>query len=199
MQKIMMVAALAAALPQVGHAQGISLGAKAGVNMATHTGEAVENTDLKTGLTAGIFLTFSTPLISVQPEVLFSQKGAKQTQQVGGGPLETTFSSTYVDVPVLVRFGIPLPSPVKPYLFAGPSAGFLLSSKFSEDGSSEELDIKDHQKSMDWAAMLGAGVDFSSLSIDVRANLGLTSVNEADIDTKNRTFSVMLGYRLFGR
>lgn len=200
MKTIVMVAALAAALPQIAYAQGISVGVKAGLNMATISGEAVENTDLKTGLTAGVYLTLSTPLLSLQPEVLVSEKGAKQTQEVGGSSVETRFNSTYVDVPVLVRFGIPLPaSPVKPYLFAGPSAGFLLSSKFSQDG--EEIDVKDDQKSMDWAAVVGAGVNFGALSIDARANFGLSSVSDSssDFDMKNRTYSVMVGYRLFGR
>ncbi|HEX6939459.1 MAG TPA: porin family protein [Longimicrobiales bacterium] len=192
----------AAALPRVGQAQGLSLGVKAGVNMANFTGDDAPDTDMRTGFTAGAYLRLSTPgMFAIQPEVLFSQKGAQQSFDFGAGPVDASWNTTYVEIPVLLRIGVPMPaSPVKPFVFAGPSAGFLLSSKIKaeSDDESAEVDFKDSTKSTDWGAVVGAGLDFGSLSVDLRANLGLSSLSDIDddVDMKNRTFTVMLGYQL---
>ncbi|HEX7118383.1 MAG TPA: porin family protein [Longimicrobiales bacterium] len=196
------VAVIGAALPQAGHAQGISLGAKAGLNMADLSGDDISDVNMRTGFTVGAYLTLSTPgMFALQPEVLFSQKGATMEGEILGTSYESHMKSTYIEVPVLLRVGVPMPaSPAKPFLFVGPSAGFLLSSKQEVEagGESEEEDIKDTMKSMDWGAVVGAGLDFGSLSVDLRANFGLSSIDDTpeENDLKNRTFSVMLGYKL---
>lgn len=51
--------------------------------------------------------------------------------------------------------------------------------------------------------MVGGGIDFGKISLDVRYNLGLTSTDDSanEDDVKHRVFSFMIGYTLpsFGR
>src|SRR5215210_1399455 len=97
----MSCAAALIAVASVASAQGLRFGVKAGVTLAElHEDISGETTpfDFRSGLVAGGFVSW--PLgsrLELQPEVLFTQKGAKISQ--GGGTL--TQKLDYLDVPVL--------------------------------------------------------------------------------------------------
>lgn len=185
---LMMMTAAILALPTVGLAQLPSLGLKGGVNLADVSGP---DSDYKAGLSLGAYASFSVfPMLSIQPEVLFSQKGAKE----GDAKLE----ADYVDIPVLLKVKPSLPGVgLSPYLFAGPSAGILLSAK------SGGVDIKDAYESAEFSLVLGGGLEFGRISVDARYDLGLSSATKDELAgvaldaMKNRAFTVMLGFRLF--
>ena len=103
MRRVLMVCVMAGVASAAG-AQGLSYGAKAGVNLATFQAESQgEGTsfDVLTGLVAGGFLTW--PLsgrLDVQPEVLFSQKGASFDSD--GVTLKQKID--YLEIPILVDY-----------------------------------------------------------------------------------------------
>jgi hypothetical protein len=133
-----------------------------------------------------------TPNFLIQPEVLYTQKGAKYDE----GGAEATVKLDYVEVPVLFkgRFGS---GGVKPSVFAGPAVGFKVSAKTEFDG--EEEDIED-VKGTDFGIVFGAGLDLAagpgSFIIDARYTLGLTTLDDSPDpgDVKNGVWSFSVGY-----
>lgn len=105
------VALLAAAAAPSAHAQGLRFGVKAGANLSNLAGDLVNQDQYKNrwGFQGGVMLNFGLgDILSIQPEVLYSQKGFKYADQQITSPIGT-FRNTgsvrydYLDVPVLVR------------------------------------------------------------------------------------------------
>ncbi len=105
------VALLAAAAAPSAHAQGLRFGVKAGANLSNLAGDLVNQDQYKNrwGFQGGVMLNFGLgDILSIQPEVLYSQKGFKYADQQVTSPIGT-FRNTgsvrydYLDVPVLVR------------------------------------------------------------------------------------------------
>ncbi len=138
-----------------------------------------ESSDTKFGFQAGILYQHAiNDMISIQPELLFTQKGGKD--DVNGG-LESKVTLSYVEVPVLLRFNVPIDGDIRPYLIAGPHAGYLLDAKDEYDGESE--DISDFLEDLNFGLTFGGGVQFGNFFVDARYDLGLSNVfDESSID-----------------
>jgi len=180
---------------------GISKGIKGGLNFATVGGsDAPTGTTSITGVAVGVFAEISLPgPISIQPEVLYSVKGFKVD---AGGFGSTTDTYSYIDIPVLVKFYL-LPLPVfKPFIFAGPSFGILMSAKEKTDntflGTSSEVDIKDNITGTDVGLVIGVGAKLSllvlDLTVDARYNMGLSTLDKSgNAKVYNRVVAVYVG------
>ncbi|MEX0720493.1 MAG: porin family protein [Balneolaceae bacterium] len=161
-------------------------GVKGGLNLSTTT-----NTDdvaFKPGFVAGAFIKINVPVspISVQPEVLFAQYGAKAAD---GG--EESQQLDYIQVPVLLKVGFSPPlSLAKPYVYAGPYAGFNTRAEAETDDGN--FDISDAVSDTDYGIAGGIGLDVMSFNIDLRYTAGLTNIFE-DADAKNNALSLTLG------
>ncbi len=186
-------------------AQGLTgKGLKAGLNIANLRGDDMEDWDSKMGFSAGGFITYSiNDMFAIQPEVLFTMKGAKYEKELYGETLKQTISLNYLEIPVLAKLSMPTQGSVKPNLFVGPSLAILLSAKVEwEYGvESDELDMKDDTKSIDLGLVFGGGVDFDlgpdkgKLSAEARYTLGLATVDDGEeVDMKNSVISLMVGY-----
>ena len=189
-------------------AQGLTAGLKAGMNIANVHGDDVKLAEAlgfevssNIGLCAGGFITYTlNDMFAIQPELLFTMKGAK----IEGAGYKETVKVNYLEIPVLAKLSIPTPGTVKPSLFVGPSLAIKLSAKveWEEAGESGEEDISEEVKSTDFGLVFGGGVDFAlgqgKLTIDARYTLGLTKVREPEegeeIDMKNGAISIMVGY-----
>lgn len=190
-------------------AQGLTAGLKAGMNIANVHGDDVKLAEAlgvefssNIGLCVGGFVTYSlSDMFAIQPELLFTMKGAKM--EVAG--YKETVKVNYLEIPVLAKLSIPTPGNVKPSLFVGPSLAIKLSAKaeWEEDGESGEEDISEEVKSTDFGLVFGAGIDFGlgqgKLTVDARYTLGLTKVQkpeeeEEEVDMKNGAISIMVGY-----
>ena len=115
MKKLFLPAAaatlLAVAAAPAAHAQGIRFGVKAGANLSNLAGDLTNQDQYKNrwGFHGGVMLNFGIgDIFSIQPEVLYSQKGFRYAdQQVT--VLNNTYRNTgnvrydYLDVPVLLR------------------------------------------------------------------------------------------------
>jgi len=105
------VALLAVAAAPTAHAQGIRFGVKAGANLSNLAGDVVNQDQFKNrfGFQGGVMVNFGLgDILSIQPEVLYSQKGFKYADQQFT-VLNNTYRNTgsvrydYLDVPILVR------------------------------------------------------------------------------------------------
>jgi outer membrane immunogenic protein len=188
---------LLAIIVSIGSAQvGISKGLIGGLNLATVGGDnAPSGVKSVTGYAAGVFLDLNVPgPFSFEANALYSMKGAKT--EVGSITYTDTYS--YVDVPILVKYYFPLPA-ARPYLCAGPMYSTLLSAKTKQEGGflPGERDVKDAMAKSDVGAVVGIGIGFSSLRIDARYNLGLSTLDkDGKLKMYNRVISLYVGLSL---
>jgi len=205
--KVMLIGAVALMLllPNSSLAKVITGGLKIGMNSANLHGEAIkklkeevgQELQSKWGLCAGGFIRFNIgKIFAIQPEFLYTMKGAKFEETILDETMKYTMNLSYLEVPVLVKFMIPTPGGVKPNLYAGPALAIKLSSKtkLKYAGQTEEEDIE-NMKDTDFGLIIGAGVDFGKLMVDLRYVLGLTAIEEeAVFETKNGVISLIVGY-----
>lgn len=173
-------------------------GIKLGLNFATFTGDDVtDDVESDMGLAIGGFVTWSfTDMFAVQPEVLYSQKGAKWSMDVLGIPFDYSYNLTYLDIPILAKATFPVGGN-KASVVLGPSIGILLSAEEEVSMSilSDTNDIKDQMASMDLGLVAGAAFEMGKYSLEARYNLGLSALDK-DGESKmyNSVISVLLGY-----
>lgn len=181
------------------HAQLLQYGIKGGLNIASLSGDEMDDLDSRMGLAAGAYLSVPVvPSLSIQPEVLYMMKGA--TESFNG--TDVTIQLDYLEIPILVKYSFGVPgAPARPSIFAGPAFGLNLSSKVKAEagGESVEEDLEDI-KDTDLGLVFGAGLAFHlsgySLGLDVRYNLGLTSIDDTGegFDVKNNVISLLVSF-----
>jgi len=168
-----------------------SFGLKGGLNFANLNN--VDGTESRTGFMAGAYVNIGVPMspVSIQPEVLYSQLGAEDSE--AGNTVKIKLD--YIQVPVLAKFDFASPGPVAPNVYFGPYIGFNVNAEaeVSDGTASLSGDIKDEIKDTDFGVVVGAGVDITKFNIGVRYGAGLTKVFEDDSDGKNGVFSIVAG------
>jgi len=193
MKKIILSVVMLSATFFVSQAQ-VQYGLKAGANFYTFGGDEVENEDLnsKFGLHIGGLVNFSvSEKFKVQPEVVFSIQGSKQTD----GTDELNWNFNYLNIPIMAQFYVSNGF----FLETGPQIGFNLKAEIKDEESGTTFDLDDEIKSTDISWGLGAGYKTASgFGFGAHYNLGLSSIaEESDVDIKNRGFQVGVFY-LFG-
>ncbi|NVO86544.1 porin family protein [Hymenobacter terrestris] len=198
-------------------AQGVRLGLKGGANLSNLSGDLVnkDGYDYKVGFHGGLMLNvglIDDGFLSLQPEVLFSQKGYEydSNQAFGTFRREGDVTYNYIDVPVLLK--------VKAgnlFFEAGPQYSYLLKVKDESTRSlggtliartEAERDLKNvNRNEFGYVAGLGFQSD-SGIMLGVRYNGALTdfakneTYNNGELtNARNQVFQVSLGYLLPGR
>jgi hypothetical protein len=202
MKKTVLSLLLLAGLHGAARAQGsdVSLGLKAGASLANLVGADAGSYKNLFGFHAGVFANIGiTNMIAFQPELLYSQKGAKRPQL---GTEETTFRFDYVDVPLAFHInadGL--------FFEAGPQVGFLVAAK--EKFGNVSTNVKPNYNTVDFGYLAGLGYQRKSgMGIGLRYNGGFTNVpKERPITSstkvqdrvRNSAFQLYLTYSLNGR
>lgn len=197
MKKIFLAISTVALFAVSAHAQGLSGGLKAGVNISNQKMEAMgesDKGDSKVGFLVGGYLTaMITDKFGIQPELLYSTMGTKDG--------DAKLNANYLSVPVMLRYNVAENVNIQ----AGPQVGFLMSAKAEYEGNSG--DMKDYYNSIDFGAAFGIGMDFGKLNASARYYLGLSNVASDeysemfevdDLSIKNSAIQLSLGYKLFG-
>jgi hypothetical protein len=171
----------------------VRLGPMVGANMSTIGGDDAEDFfSNRVGVVFGGFAQLGAGRFAIQPQVLYSMKGAN-IEGVEGASLKLN----YLQVPVLAQIRFPGAGGVTPHLILGPSLSFKLSCKLS-DGD-EEFDCEDvglEAKGTDFSLIGGIGLDVGSLTIAARYDYGLTRLEDTTSpdDLYNRAFTLTVGY-----
>ncbi|MDA6070036.1 PorT family protein [Flavobacterium sp. AC] len=181
-------------------------GIKGGFNMSNLYQSNADDNNVLYGFNAGVYATLPiSDYIAIQPEILFTTKGAKLEYDSALLSGDAKFKLNYIEVPLLVRVNI-----TKNFnIHAGGYASYLVSSKVTGSGDvSFEQDIdRDDLNKFDAGIAAGVGVDFDPISIGVRYNYGLTNVGKERTDAitgttytfpdaKNSNLTVYLSYKL---
>ncbi len=201
----------------------IGKGVKVGINFATWKGSDAKingalnfmdteisgsGPDMRTGFAAGLYLRYGIGTnVYLQPEVLYTMKGAKYTATVtdpllGSVDADITTKFDYIEVPILLKYAFTSTSTITPNLSVGPAIAFKTSSKVKAEvfgiGGSADVPMV---KSTDFGICFGGGLDFamgkSAMALDVRYTMGLSRVMDVPIvnpNIKNSAFTVSAGY-----
>jgi len=142
MKKVILSLGLLVGLAGVANAQtGLKLGLKGGFNLSTYSGADSKGSEYKAGFAAGGLLNYGfTDMISVQGELLYSQKGASRDFDNGAGKTYTDKSTLgYIDVPIL--FKVNTGDEGKGLFFeVGPQGSFVLHQRsFVEDSGGKQI------------------------------------------------------------
>lgn len=151
-----------------------------------------ETTESKMGFAAGLFIEKSfSDIISGQIEGLYVQKGGKDELSEADAGLEVNdgnLTLSYIDVPAMLKFHIPLDAEVSPFVYGGGFAGYLLDASAEANGQSaddEGVELKDLLTDLNYGVILGAGVTFGAFTLDIRYDMGLANIFDKDSDLIN--------------
>jgi Outer membrane protein beta-barrel domain len=180
---------------------GVGLGAKGGIGITTFKGSNVSNIDERTSWLGGAFLNAQiTPAFNLQPEILFSQKGADYTTD----GLRRSLVINYFEIPVLAKFRLPVGEVFFPHILLGPNFAFRTNLKYSgfETGSGTPVSMNESEiRKSDVGAILGAGVDIETrysgvfFTVDGRYGFGFNNLDRSDnsVEIKNAGWSFAVG------
>mgnify|MGYP001627887288 CR=1 FL=1 len=161
-------------------------GVKGGLNYSTFND--TENVEYKPGFLVGAFMNLNIPAspISIQPEVLYSQYGAKAEDA------DFEFNVNYIQVPVLLKFGFETPA-ASPNVYFGPYMGFNTAANVeNNDGS---INLEDNVNDTEFGVLVGAGVDVSNFRLGLRYSAGLSNIANDDFNdsAKNGALALTVG------
>jgi hypothetical protein len=172
------------------------------------------------GLTGGLGFNFSLTsdnFLSIQPEILYSQKGFSSAS-TGLVTYDGDYRLSYLEIPLLVKINFG-GEKVRLYVNAGPSIGYLLSGRVNGRVSAlgilgtsidESIEFTDSPTPLDIrqldANRIEAGLNFggglgyafagsTALFVDVRYNMGLTDFNNQE-QSKNRVIALTAGLQI---
>ena len=205
MRHLMVSAILGMALVRVVSAQTTPaqprFGIVGGIVLADVGGDDLPSTSHKAGFVGGI--TAAMPIgsgFSFQPELVYAMKGTK----TDSGGIDFSVKLNYLELPLLVRYDVPVTGSTRPFLLAGPALAVQTSCKFaaSEQGATVSVGCDDalnsggpqniQSQTFDFGAMFGGGLAFDvsgrAMTIGVRYNLGLTKAF-SNTEMKNRALS----------
>jgi len=170
-------------IPVMGQTQ---LGIIAGINIANFSGDELIdngqrrslNYSSRTGFAIGGVLDLAlSKSVSLRLEPMYLQKGA-EGKEMG---ISFAYKLAYLEVPAFIKVAFGTAN-TRPYIMAGPSLGFLMSSNLEVGigGVSASVDFKDLMSSTDFGLGFGGGVNFQleslSIFLEARYALGFTDV-----------------------
>lgn len=218
--RIILVALLAAAAAAPAARAGATrFGLKAGITV-TNAYDVAEGwddaLDWRTGLTAGIFVNHAiNENLSIQPELLYTQKGFGSTLLDEGDWFESDviLSLDYFELPVLAKYSFSPGKRLRPMIYAGPGFAYCFGSDLELTAwiLSGTVDFSSVTHTTDFLGIVGTGFDYvmdkGTITLDARFTWGFTNVivsGDFEIDGSTETIdeddfkdyglSVMLGY-----
>jgi hypothetical protein len=157
-------------------------GIKGGLNLTSLYVDNVSSEHMKAGFNAGIFAKLPiTKGFSIQPELLYSVKGAKDTYgNFIQGDGEYRFNLGYMEMPVLAVINL---AP-NFNLHLGGYAAYLVSANVkdvNDDGTIEgATDLNtDNFRRWDFGLVGGLGFDIQNFTIGARYNYGLSEIGKS--------------------
>jgi len=178
-----------------GHAQ-LTFGGFAGVNFSSLDISALdpdESTSSRTGGMFGGYLgTHLGRLFTVRLEGYWTRKGADLQES---GSSVGSFKIDYIEVPLILRVNLPLVV-IKPAIYAGPAISFKTSCTAEDSTISESCEDVAMISSTDFSGIIGAGIGFGPITLDVQYDRSFSSILDEDgaSEVKNETWTVRAAF-----
>lgn len=175
-----------------------TFGIKAGLNVSNFVGDNANGSEARLGFVGGVTARVPfTPALSLQAEALYSQKGEEFVNEAN---LVETTRLDYIEIPVSLRYALPVDPALDLGISAGGYVGVPLSGEVDLDGRFDsELDLN-----TDYGVLAGLDIGSGPFSVDARYTYGLTDAIQFDpvlggnLDKKNSVVSLTFGYRFGG-
>ncbi|MEO8253502.1 MAG: porin family protein, partial [Flavobacterium sp.] len=141
-----------------------SVGIKGGVNFTNLYTEDVDDNNILTSFNAGVFANLPvSEAVSIQPEFLFSRKGAELVYDNAFASGTTKLKLNYLELPVLLKLNI---TPNFNVHF-GPYVAYLIDGKATNESDSGAFNFEkninnDDLNKWDYGLAGGVGFDFES-------------------------------------
>lgn len=174
-------------------------GLRGGLNISNYSeGDA----DSKVGFHAGMMMQYDLhPMIVLQPELLYTQRGASVEFTTLGIETEVSQTLHYVELPIFVKLDLGEGNmKVQPYL--GPEFRYLIkgNQKITINGDEGDTNEIDGLNEFDYG--MGAGIDLlfnTNMLVGVRYSMSMGEIFEEDSfgfqnDSKNTSLMVNLGF-----
>ncbi len=182
-------------------------GIKGGVNFSNMYTDDVDDENVLTSFNAGFYSVFPiNDFIAIQPELLYSRKGAELVYNNAFADGTAKFKLDYIELPVLLKLNLTENFNVH----VGPYAAYLVNAKVTNETENGTFDFEDNYDTNDFQKFdagisAGVGFNFNPINVGVRYNYGLVPVGKERTfagqtytvpDGKNSTLSVYVGFRL---
>ena len=199
MKKILFLLIMVLSATMAAQAQ-FTLGIKGGlsssgldVKNANNTMTELKDSDNITGYHLGAFTRVKISNMFLQPEAYFASSGGKLEQKdlQNNNVDEIKARFNRLDVPILVGYNFLKVARIQ----AGPVASVLVNSKLGDQN------VKSYLDNADWGYQIGAGLDISNLTLDVRyENVKREYTSQtSSFDMSNQQVIVSLGIKLLGK
>lgn len=159
---------------------GASFGVKGGVNFSNLYTEDVDDNNVLTSFNVGVFVSLPlTNFLAIQPEFLYSRKGAELVYNNAFVSGTGKFKLNYIEVPILLKVNLT----ENLNIHAGPYLAYLIDAVVTNETANgnfdfeENFDNEDFNK-FDFGLSAGAAFDFESVGFGVRYNYGLSTVGK---------------------
>lgn len=183
-----------------------SFGVKGGLNFTNLYTEDVDDNNMLVSFNAGLIAILPiTDMIALQPEVIYSGKGAELQYNNVFAEGKVKFRLSYIEVPILLRFNL-----TKNFsLQAGPYLSYLVNADVKSESDNEpfnsqtDLDTNDFNK-FDYGLAGGIEFDLNLIGIGARYNYGLANIGKERTigggtytfpDAKNSTISLYVTFK----
>ena len=136
------------------------------------------------GAVAGIRCSPSTPLF-LESGLYYTEKGGKK----GGAKVRLD----YLEIPLLMKYGIKATDDLSVLPYIGPTFGFGIAGKM-EPGKEDSFG-DDKYGRFDVGIKLGCGVEYQMVYAELGYHWGITNISDfpGDIDAFNRSFYMNIG------
>lgn len=189
--RLMVVSLIVTLVLAIPVAAQVGFGVKGGLNLANFSGADSDGYQREAGFVGGVYVKFDIGHnLSIQPEVLYAQKGSTgniPTADGLGGITKLDIEMDYIEIPLLLRYTVPTTGSAEPFAYVGASLSFITRAEVASKapgGSWTTVDIL-NEKSSDLGLVFGGGVELDAGSMDVlfdaRLSLGTSGLFE-DLD-----------------
>lgn len=172
----------------------VRFGVKGGLNITNYVldDEKIDDNDAKYGFNAGIYLRLPVAgFISLQPELLYTQKGSKIEMTKYRVVINTKSSTDYIELPVLLDFAVFDALHVQ----VGPYFSYLINKEAITSNSSNNSiinQVKEEFKKvklneLDYGLAFGASFVSRRLELSLRYNHGLQTLGKENIVLGDRS------------
>ncbi len=195
---LVLLPALAATAALAPASAQVSFGVLAGPARAVFSGPGSAGALARTGfLVGGVGELALNDVFSIRPEVHLSRKGARVLGWLGTRGYGN-FVLSYLQAPVLGQLRAPVFETVKPLLYGGVSAGFLIGCSLAGRSCGELEGFDGH--AAEFSILWGAEIEFAGAAVGVRYEAGVNSVNTlAQNAVNNAVWSLTARYVLVRR
>lgn len=191
----------------------VSFNVKAGLNLSSYIGENSDHSEFKPGARIGVGMEYQfNDMISLQPSLFFSQKGAKYSSGFDGNIIDADadvkINQLYLELPVNVQFRFNIADNTNLVIATGPylACGVGGKAKFDGDASVGGIHINGDDKidtfgddgldynRFDAGWNIGLCVEFGKILVGLDTQLGFCKVMDGDAP-HNANIGITLGYK----